>query len=347
MSILLIGIILLSCFFSFFEEKLGNNKMIVYILFAIVLIAFAGLRPIGMDKDAENYEYAFNAIDDTVIELLYEPSFRLIATFSSRFSNDVHSLFLIYALLGVSIKFIAIKKYTPCLFTAMFIYLSNYYMLQELTQIRVGVAAGIFLFAIEPIAERKYVKSVCLMLLAVFFHYSSLLMLIPLLFLSNNEMSGKTRMLWAAIVPFSFFLLAMQIDIFRLNIPLIGGKIEYYTTGKDSQDPVTIANKLYWAQSAIYLFLLYFHNTIKDYNRYFPIMIKIMGVSLVVFALFASSPIMAFRTNEFYGVVSIILYSNIIYTMKPFWFAKVFLTIVVLTIFSILLFNNKLLDLSY
>ena len=106
-----------------------------------------------------------------------EPTFTLISSLVKAVCPWPVLLFVIYASIGVTCKIFAIKRLTSLLFLSLVIYISNVYLLHDMTQIRAGVASGIFLLAIRPLAEHKIFRYTALILLAALFHYSSLLLL--------------------------------------------------------------------------------------------------------------------------------------------------------------------------
>jgi hypothetical protein len=111
---------------------------------ALILILIAGLRPIGLDRDSITYVEMIQSYTDVNL-LALEPAFWIIKWFNDNFfSGNVHTFFLIYAILGVFIKFLAIKRLSKLPWLSVGTYLSLYFILHEMAQIRAGVAAGFF-----------------------------------------------------------------------------------------------------------------------------------------------------------------------------------------------------------
>ena len=121
MLILLLLIIFAVLFLVFVEEYLGKYKWFAYILIGIFLILYAGLRPVGFDRDSENYENYFMHPDSRINEISVEPSFLILSRLLYPFFPDVHILFFLYALLGVGLLFFAIKRITNPLFLPILI----------------------------------------------------------------------------------------------------------------------------------------------------------------------------------------------------------------------------------
>lgn len=325
MVFLLLTILLIICFISFFEEKLPETKWYVYGCIGVALILIAGFRPIGIDNDSETYEMYFNHYDTPLYESFVEFSFLFLARlFHVLFNfNDVHSIFLFYAFGGVCLKFIAIRQLTPLVFLATAIYIGHYYILHELTQIRAGVASGFFLLSLKPLANGKKLHAALFMLCALFFHYSSAI-LFPLLLFSNKDITLRERFIWAGIIPAAFLVYFMHFNISSLPIPFIGEKIEAYANLKEKGvfDEINVFNLVFLVKNLMYFYFLYMYDTIKAHNRYFPLLLKIMGVSIFSYMALSSIPILAMRISELLGIVEIILFVSLYYTIRPNWLAK-------------------------
>ena len=133
-----------------------KKDLFYLILIGVVLILIAGLRPIGIDRDSLAYVGIVGS-DEVNINLLdKEPGFWLIYKINKIiFNGNTQCFFLIYALLGVSLKIFAIKKYSLLPFFSTFTYVCLYFILHEMTQIRAGVAAAIFLLALQDIKDKN------------------------------------------------------------------------------------------------------------------------------------------------------------------------------------------------
>lgn len=126
-------------------------------LFGVFLIVFAGFRSPGFDADSLNYIGVIHAPISDMSFLDKEPSFWIVVILNQLlFSSSYISFFMIYAMLGVSLKLYAIKTLLKDGFLfSLVIYLLLYYVLHELTQIRVGVASALFLLSLKDVLERR------------------------------------------------------------------------------------------------------------------------------------------------------------------------------------------------
>jgi hypothetical protein len=289
----------------------------LYWTIALFLILIAGLRPIGLDKDSINYANVIqSSIDVNLIDK--EPAFWIIKHFNDIFfSGDVHTFFLIFATLGISIKFLAIKKISKMPLLSVIVYLSIYFILHEMTQIRAGVAAGLFLLSIPDIYDRNFRKFIIKALLAISFHYSAIVM-IPLYFLHPKKLNVVYILLPIVGLISAYFDLSKTLlsNLANLAPDFLAYKINIYLTllelGEHSE--ISIINIYY----SVLLFSIYFFyfliikNEIKIKSNYDIIFIKILSISLFTFYFFSNVPVFAYRISEFLNVVVIVFFTNLI-----------------------------------
>jgi len=346
MVIVLLLILLVVVAFSFAEEYIEDYKIYVYSFVGLILILYAGCKAVGFDNDSENYEMYFLHNDDPMLAITVEYSFLLLSQIFNIFTSDVHIMFFFYAGIGITLKMLAIKRLSDLWFLPMIVYLGNYYILHDLTQIRAAIVSGVFLLALIPLAEGRKKIAATLILVGCIFHYSTIA-LFPALFLSNKDMSSNERVAWASLVPIGFFIYFLHISIFtQIPIPYIGDKIELYQELSEKGimgDEINVFNAVYLVTCLTYLYILLFYNLVKEHNKYLPLMLKCSGISVFSFTAFSSLPVVAFRVCELYGIVQIIIFSNIYYTIKPGWLGKLAVTVVGVTLFCVNAFYAEIL----
>lgn len=301
------------------EEKIKESQIsIIFYALAVFLILLAGLREIGIDYDSANYADAYINYDQGGVEI----SFIFISAILNTFSHNAHFLFMTYAIIGVSLKFISIKRLSNSIIISAMIYLCYYYEMQECMQIRSGVLAGFYLMSIPYIAEKKKAKAVLCILTGCFFHISGLL-LIPILFLNNTEFTKKDKIKWSLVIPFSYILYFAGVTILlSFDIPYIGQKLEVYQRMNDignSELGINVFNPLLLMNIMMFYYLMYFSKSVQKESKYFPILMKCYALGISAYMIFSFLPVLALRANILISVVSIILISNIAYTIKPRW----------------------------
>lgn len=346
MIAILFIIAFLVIFLSIVEDYLGKYKCYAYISICVILIIYATCREVGFDRDSNNYEYFFLNYDSKLVSKTVEVSYLLISNLINKVSQNVHYIFFIYALLGISLKFIAIRKLSNLYFLPILIYISYYYILHDLTQIRAAVASGFFLLSIPYQAEGKRWKAFILMTCAVFFHYSALC-LYPVLFFSNSNMNMKNKIKWGSLVPIGYIIYFLHVNLIMIMpIPFISSKIEAYQklmeSGKFGID-INVFNLVFLIRIAIFYYNLYFLDIIKEKCKGANLIVKIEALSLACFPGLAVLPVMAFRISELYGIVDIICMTYIYYTIKQESIAKITVSIIGISLLLISIFYNKLL----
>jgi hypothetical protein len=278
MILLLISIFVLFSIVALFPTNDNDGYKLLFLLFGIILFFTAAFRGDG-DFDYSGYVYMLNRTDSFTVE----PTFILFSYIINEFldGNAIY-LFVFYAILGVYFKLLAIKQLTELWFLSLVIYVSNYFILHEMTQIRGGVASGLLLLCIKPLYERNLKMFLFLCALAFSFHFSAIIFL-PLWFLGNQP--KKKWLFWA--VPFSYVLYFAGINlIIEIPIPGIQEKILMYQKLREL-DPTDVVqtnvfNFVFLAKVAIFYFLLYKYDLIHSHNKFFPILMKVYCFSLEI-----------------------------------------------------------------
>lgn len=161
-------------------NKTFNSKELFILswIFIIFLILCTAFRTPGVDPDYNNYKitydssYSYRDIESSVLII---NNIGKSLGFSSIFS------FIVYAALSIPIKYFAIKKYATYPMFSLCTWLSFSFILHDLIQIRVSVAAGLLLWMIPAYQNKKYRHFILLWLLAIIFHKSALIFGIVLL----------------------------------------------------------------------------------------------------------------------------------------------------------------------
>lgn len=303
---------------SFFKQTPAVGKTL-YVIIACILILFVATRGLGSDQDSIAYANYFN-FDDYAMSRVAEPTFLLISRMARAISlqKGLFWLFLAYAVIGVTIKFIAINKLTELKWLSVIVYISSYYLLHDFTQIRAGVASGLLLLAIKPIADRNIVKFLGLIFAASLFHYSAAVAL-PLYFLGNSPLDKKTILVLLSIIPLGTLIRLSNFDILTaIPIELVRIKIDTYSAVEKIRDlKLNVFNALYLTRYAmLYLFMI-FSKSIQERSPYFPILIKVYAISMFSYLALSQNAVFAMRISELFGIVEIILVPLLFYSIKP------------------------------
>jgi len=308
------------------------------------LILIAGFRPIGVGKDSANYALYLTYSNLSIFDK--EPMFGLLKYINSiLFNSEAQTFFIMFAILGVTLKIVAIMRLSLLPLLSIITYISLYFVLHEMTQIRAGVAAGFFLLAIPDIVNRNKKKFLIKIFLASLFHYSAIVMIFT--YFINAK---KINLAYYLIFPLVGFLFASEKELslffieFVTNLlpDFLSSKINLYLLlmGSGTYDHINIFNFYY--TSLVFIYLLSLSNYKMFKSEYDLLMIKILGIMLTLFYLLSALPVLAFRVSELFGVVLIILIPHMLLLFKQKLFVLLPLLIWLLTYFFAIMLSQNL-----
>jgi hypothetical protein len=299
-------------FFTIVLLSNSESKSLL-VFWAFVLILIASLRGENIDQDYKGYlEYYQDILNNDFTNV--EPTFILIVRFVDLLFRSPILIFIIYSILGVTTKFVAINRLTPYQHFSVLLYFSVYFLLFEMTQIRAGVAGGILLLCIKPIFERKFFLFLGLCFLAILFHFSAIVIL-PL-YLLNPFKTRKSFFL--LLIPLSYLIYFSNLNLFSIiseyAIPfgLLQTKVSSYTSYAQDDNYINVFNYLHVARCLICFFFLINANFFHSKLKYFNILIKIYVLGLFFYVSLAFIPGIASRISELLLIVEIILVPYVI-----------------------------------
>jgi len=288
---------------------------IVFLLFII-----AAFRPVGIDRDSLAYQNAIQHYIETDFKdfdfTLFEPTFYVIILFSKwLFPDPVRGVFVLYAGIALLIKACAVQRILGRSFFALFVYVCLFYFLHEMTQIRAGIAIGIFILSIDDIEKRKplhyYIKS----LIAISFHYSADLM-VPLYFMNKRTIIfyflPVVSVLFTLLVPneefIGFLTKCFSILPVMYSAKLIGYLL-YHSPNNISLVSLFFTSKIFIFYLLYYYFIILVEKRkiIESIYEYGVIFHNIFSIALCIYFIFIRQRVMALRPAEFLFSVLILL----------------------------------------
>ncbi len=329
----------------FISRWLSIQQNYGLIVIAVVLILIAGFKPIGVDMDSITYAQIFNQVGSPVNYFkdyqnnsFLEPAYYLIPSIiTNYFSLNILWVFVIFAILGVSLKFIAISRLTDFTFLSVLVYFSNFFFLHELTQIRAGVASGILLLCIIEIQKRNFFRFLLLIGVGVLFHYSFIIFL-PFYFLNSKEINKKV---YLALLFVPYILIALNINIITLlqtlRLGVFSEKIELYNDllSRGVYDKIKTYSVVFLVQLFVCTLFIIKSDLLIQNNKYALLLLKIYCIAAASLVMLSYIPVLAIRISELLNVVQIILIPFLLYIIKPRYTALVLVMVFTLIIISI------------
>lgn len=330
-------VVVLIFFFFFFLVALNRYSCkaenCFYIIF-MFLIVVAVFRDGNALYDYDVYVEAFDNYDTFLIE----KSFYFVSYFVHKYLNsDALYLFAFYAIFGLALKFYSIKQLSLLIIPSIFIYFCNFYIAQELIQMRSGVAAGFCLLCIKPVYERNFPRFFFFLLLGCFFHSSAILFL--LVWFLNPHNLNKRRFLFLFLI--SYFFYFIHVDLLSLvrfiPVDFVNSKYSAY-----EQMDIEKANVFSIAQiikCLVTFILLLYSDVLAVKNKFSFLILKIMILSLSFLPLLASNAVAGNRIRDLFGIVEILLFPMIIYIFKSLGMGYLVLLLLGSSLFIISVFN--------
>jgi hypothetical protein len=296
------------------KELLYN---VLFLVVFVLLFAVAGFRPVGFDRDSENYSRIIESIITTPSYGFVEgPSFYLIVKLSSvLFKDVVRGVFIIYALLGVLLTLYAIRKISTYPILSLIVYVLLYFPLHAMTQFRLSVAAAIFLLSIPDIVNRNWKSYLVKTVFAISFHYIAFIMLFIYFIKSKRE--GTCFYLFLPLIGFLLAIInAMGFIVRYINLAgflifknhyieyILNHYLEYVELTK-----IGAINKSNIFNVYISSLLIIYYFAIVNIKKFTfsadLLMLKIFGWMLFAFYFLSFSQVISGRISEFLGVVLI------------------------------------------
>ncbi|WP_094111763.1 EpsG family protein [Pantoea eucrina] len=309
-----------------------SKSLFFFCLFMFTLILIAGLRTPGLDNDSITYYSEVLNIYNGIYNIK-EPVFLLFSYASEYlFNKNPEVIFLFYALLSITIKAYAIKNHSDNIYLSFIVYAGMFYILHEMTQIRVGLAAALYLLAIPDLVKSNKKSYILKVALATLCHFSAVI-LIPLMLFSPRKIN-KAFVFLCPFAALCFVLLigdvnSLLIEVFKLLPEPLATKGITYTLGAQDFgrfDNVNIFSK--FTLSAFSFFLIYIFCTYKkdELEAKDIIFLKLFSFMLTVFYLCSSVPVLASRSFELYAVSFIFSLPRIAAFFKPKFLAHLILS---------------------
>jgi hypothetical protein len=308
----------------------------------LILVPVAGLRLLGPDADYFNYLNLLT-LQNSLELLTKEFGFRLLLGLNSVvFNANVNAFFLIFAFLGISIKFYAFAKISPIPLLSLGLYLFSYFLLHDYTQIRAGVASGIFLLSMQDLSEgakKQYFQKV---IWACLFHWTALIM-IPIYFLVRRLSIG-----FFALLPF----IGIMIFLTRINFEqyILSGIADYpalmlyYASHSGHNSTVNIFNLINLGFLGMFMGISALIYYMKEEFTDFEIdLFKVFSTSIFAFYFFAilNKPVVAFRIFEFLNISLLLLVPFVVLKFKQWYLASLVFIAFFLLYFYHLLINVR------
>jgi hypothetical protein len=302
-----------------------DKRLLLFVCF-LILFFVAGFRDVDLSKDGGNYVNSFELAESPIEYftnyqdwIFFEPLYYLLpAVLKLIFPGSyVLLVFLIYAIIGVHLNFRGIFRLTAFPLLAVVVYFAQNFLLHEMTQIRVGVACGFLLLAIYYHYHKRHTLFFATIAVSFLFHYVSILILAvysikPHTF-SKAWAAGLLGIALVLSVSRSDFLIA---PLLQLNVAPIVKLVKTLQSMDEARNAINIFNVGFLINLALLTWLIIHADVIQQKTKYGYLIIKIHLLSVLLYFLFTSVSMIAFRLNEFFGIINVVSAPLIVYTFR-------------------------------
>lgn len=324
-------------FLSFIEDRMmKRDKILLYAILGAVLICIAGSRGVYDTPDSLEYESMYyDAGSETLLDNANEPTFRYFSIYLKGFGFGINALFFLYAMISVPLHLCSLWRLSKLPMLTLVVYLSYYYQMHDLVQMRCSVASALFLFSFYFYGEKKKWYALLCIILGTFFHYSAIMGL--LIFLLNNE-ELKPWQRWCSyfLVPVGLVVYYSSFDISYLVPAGVGGdKLEMYRELKESGIEDGLAgwdlkgNLVIWLNVCLFYGAIAYSKILEKDCKYIHLGIKVLAIAFIcLFFLHNVSAVLASRLCDYFEVVSIVLWTASVYAFSPIIAGKILINFV-------------------
>jgi hypothetical protein len=294
------------------------------------MVLVAGLRDMIGGFDVYIYGDVYENITfQHLYSSFFEKGFTLYFYILSFIEPRREFMFFCTALLILSLHVIFIKKYSPYIYISLFIYFAKFYLM-SFVYLRQGIAMGFIWFAFAFFYKKKYFKFSLLVVLAFYFHQSSLIIL-PFLFIANKRLNYLQILGLSVVILLLSFLSSTNIIISTFAENINSEKILAYTEKSSS------INLLYLFEGISYLVILFFFKPYFYKNKITVFVFN--GFLLYIFIILFSLRNATFIRFSWYFFIFVILGIPYIYLFLKREYNKSFLKLIVFTYYSLVFFR--------
>ena len=273
----------------------------------IILVFMSTFRPNTL-PDYEEYVRIFTL--DELSDVRYEIGDVIVIRTIRLFTNNPLVFFFLFGLVGIGMKLYLIKRYSPSVFLSTTVYLTGFFILLDMIQVRNSIAISFYLFAIIYRWKCDWKKFWLFATLSFMFHYSAIVVF-ALAFLHPQKRLNLYK--WA--IPISYFMaIVMKLTLGHLAGGLGGAYAALFAQMENDVDSkINLFNSVAIMRIIIFYVIFYCHDEIALKYPQVTLMLKVYAVAICSFPLLSDFPAISGRLNHFLSAVEILLIPSMIY----------------------------------
>ncbi len=228
-------VLLISMLLAITSEKLKSVKFLSNFFIsinALLLVLFAGLRNLTVGADTSGYVTGFLGDEPVFSRIMegrssFEIGYQFLELLAAQFSNNYYSLLIIIATFITFFQFKGVYKLSLNPSISIFILITFGFYTFAFNGARQGIALAIFIYAIQFIVNKNFIKYALTLSVGFLFH-KTIIILLPFYYLFRVKFSFK---LFSLIVISTFFIIIFFDRILNVGL-FISEKYSVYTEMK-------------------------------------------------------------------------------------------------------------------
>ena len=181
-----------------------------------------GIYQMYFNYASSNFEYKYDPND------IYDYGYVFFHTVIKSLGGDLITVYFFTCLISLMMYFITFKKYTSYIFLAWYFLFARYFEVQNIIQIRQGLACALMLLSLKFVHEKKLLSFIIVILVAATIHKS---LLVALLIYPVSKINWTSlKVIGAIILALLLNLTPLTNLIFTVILPGIGINIPKFDT---------------------------------------------------------------------------------------------------------------------
>lgn len=320
-------LMLLSWGLSFFTEQIPKGVLrLITFLMVVAMVVIAATKP-DTSSDWDNYYLMFVGYDEPKYELTTEPTYLWFSKVILQNGGSFRMIFWIYALLSIPLKMYVCKKMTSydVFLTGLPVYLAFFFTLHDCEQVRISAALSFIVLGYWLRSEGWLWSCILLVLMAVSLHYSSALLIVPMLLTPTGHFGRTMQALLLGCAAFGMAIWASGLDLIAaIPIPALQAKLALYelSMAKGDHPEQNAISPIVLVRIGIFLYMLFFYDTIRERFRIVNVLLCCQALAIFSWFAFRSMSVFAVRVSEMFEVFDFLLWGALPLTIRPVWVGR-------------------------
>lgn len=299
--LLILGII---SFFATWIDIINIKKVYKYLIFACIL-SFAlycgyinfpdsadyGVYQMYFNYASPDFEYKYDPDD------IYDYGYVFFHTIIKSLNGDLMTVYFFTCLISVIVYFITFKEYTSYIFIAWYFLFARYFEVQNIVQIRQGLACAFMLLSLKFVYEKKLIPFIIIILIGATIHKS---LLVALLIYPISKINwNKIKVTLTICISLILNLLPLTELIFTVILPAFGISVPKYDAYLGTEYMTNTSNFELMFRLITVSFFSFFLLKKRDIS-YNNIFLSMLLLGLLFLCIFSDFEVLAGRTASIF-----------------------------------------------